>query len=134
MESILNLFHKFYDHIRHPSFLPFFTTILVPIATGLGWGLNRWYVNHVHRDANAHCIYRLETFTRIRLAEIDRDRAIEIARLERNGELFYSARLGICSLQVPRLNHKSNACLFSANAWAASTILPLLLYHQSQDV
>lgn len=48
-------------------------------------------------------IHRLDNNTRIRLAEIERDRTVEIARLEGNGMLFRSAHAELCPRRTPEL-------------------------------
>jgi len=50
-----------------------------------------------------------------------RDRSVEIARLERNGTSFCSARPGICSQQTPRLNRLSSPCFFTATSRATES-------------
>ncbi|OQV03131.1 hypothetical protein CLAIMM_08218 [Cladophialophora immunda] len=68
MASIVNFINNFWEFINTKTFYSFFQTILVPTAMGLGWGISLWQDNA----------------TKIRLAQIERDRDVAIARLERN--------------------------------------------------
>lgn len=121
MAYIANIFKDIFKYLQSPSFFTFFTTILVPTATGLGWGFNLWYVKHIHRLTNAHGIHRLDSTTKTRLAEIERDRAVQIARLERNGTLLRSAQPGICPRQALSSYRQSAGVWHLATSRAAST-------------
>lgn len=125
MAYIANIFKDICKYVHSPSFFTFFTTILVPTATGLGWGLNLWYVNHIHRHANAHGIHKLDNTTKIRLAEIESGTVpcklpVWSAMVRYSvlpNQRFVSGK--------PEAELPVQPYLFLANLWAISTILSL---------
>lgn len=129
MAFFKRIFTSFYDFINTPSFFMFFDNILVPIAMGLGWGFSCGTLTTfiVMEMLTAHGIHRLDNVTKVRLARIEGDRILEIARLERNGTLFRCAQAGIQPPACPIIITPVSRYLAPGDRLSCFTVLPLIL-------
>lgn len=110
-------------------FLCFSTTFWCPsrwvLAGGFSCGTLTTFI--VMEMLTAHGIHRLDNVTKVRLARIEGDRILEIARLERNGTLFRCAQAGIQPPACPIIITPVSRYLAPGDRLSCFTVLPLIL-------